>query len=70
MVVQRVVKAMPFRSCRRSAFRIRGRSIDWYPMGKRSMNPLSIAILHYAGPPTIGGVDATIAAHARVMPAV
>jgi mannosylglucosylglycerate synthase len=30
---------------------------------------LSIAILHYAGPPTIGGVEATIAAHARVMAA-
>lgn len=28
---------------------------------------LSIAILHYAGPPTVGGVEATIAAHARVM---
>ena len=29
----------------------------------------SIAILHYAGPPTIGGVEATIAAHARVFAA-
>jgi glycosyltransferase involved in cell wall biosynthesis len=27
----------------------------------------TIAMLHYAGPPTIGGVEATIAAHARVM---
>src|SRR5258706_14580970 len=26
----------------------------------------TVAILHYAGPPTIGGVEATIAAHARV----
>jgi glycosyltransferase involved in cell wall biosynthesis len=31
--------------------------------------PFSIAILHYAGPPTIGGVESTIAAHARVMAA-
>lgn len=30
---------------------------------------LSIAILHYAGPPTIGGVEITMAAHARVMAA-
>jgi glycosyltransferase involved in cell wall biosynthesis len=30
---------------------------------------LSIAILHYAGPPTVGGVETTIAAHARVMSA-
>jgi glycosyltransferase involved in cell wall biosynthesis len=29
----------------------------------------SIAILHYAGPPTVGGVEATMAAHARVMAA-
>ena len=28
---------------------------------------LTIAILHYAGPPTVGGVEATMAAHARVM---
>ncbi len=27
----------------------------------------TIAILHYAGPPTVGGVEATMAAHARVM---
>lgn len=26
-----------------------------------------VAILHYAGPPTVGGVEATIAAHARVL---
>jgi glycosyltransferase involved in cell wall biosynthesis len=33
-------------------------------------NPgLTIAILHYAGPPIVGGVEATIAAHARVMAA-
>jgi hypothetical protein len=30
---------------------------------------LTIAILHYAGPPGIGGVETTIAAHARVMAA-
>lgn len=30
---------------------------------------LAIAILHYAGPPTVGGVEITIAAHARVMAA-
>jgi mannosylglucosylglycerate synthase len=30
---------------------------------------LSIAILHYAAPPTVGGVETTIAAHARVMSA-
>jgi glycosyltransferase involved in cell wall biosynthesis len=30
---------------------------------------LTIAMLHYAGPPTIGGVEATIAAHARVFAA-
>jgi glycosyltransferase involved in cell wall biosynthesis len=29
----------------------------------------TIAILHYAGPPGIGGVEATIAAHARVLAA-
>jgi glycosyltransferase involved in cell wall biosynthesis len=28
---------------------------------------ITIAILHYAGPPTVGGVEATMAAHARVM---
>jgi glycosyltransferase involved in cell wall biosynthesis len=28
---------------------------------------LSVAILHYAAPPTVGGVETTIAAHARVM---
>ncbi len=30
---------------------------------------LSIAILHYAAPPTVGGVETTVAAHARVMSA-
>ncbi|MDZ4718864.1 MAG: glycosyltransferase [Roseiflexaceae bacterium] len=30
---------------------------------------LSIAMLHYAAPPTVGGVETTIAAHARVMSA-
>jgi mannosylglucosylglycerate synthase len=30
-------------------------------------NVLSIALLHYAGPPTVGGVEITIAAHARVL---
>jgi mannosylglucosylglycerate synthase len=30
---------------------------------------MHIAILHYAGPPTVGGVEATMAAHARVMAA-
>jgi len=30
---------------------------------------LTIAILHYAGPPGIGGVETTMAAHARVMAA-
>ncbi|HEU5088681.1 MAG TPA: hypothetical protein VFT99_14595, partial [Roseiflexaceae bacterium] len=29
----------------------------------------SIAILHYAAPPIVGGVETTIAAHARVMSA-
>ncbi len=27
----------------------------------------TVAILHYAGPPTVGGVEATMAAHARVL---
>ncbi len=31
--------------------------------------PRSIAILHYAGPPVVGGVEITMAAHARVMAA-
>lgn len=30
------------------------------------MNKPRIAILHYAAPPTIGGVESTIAAHARL----
>ena len=29
----------------------------------------SVAILHYAGPPLVGGVEVTIAAHARVLAA-
>ena len=29
----------------------------------------SVAILHYTGPPTVGGVEATIAAHARLLAA-
>ncbi|MCU0494265.1 MAG: glycosyltransferase [Chloroflexaceae bacterium] len=31
--------------------------------------PLSVAILHYAGPPYVGGVEITIAAHARILAA-
>lgn len=31
------------------------------------VNRKSVAILHYAGPPLIGGVEVTIAAHARVL---
>lgn len=30
-------------------------------------NPQTIAMLHYAGPPVVGGVEMTMAAHARVM---
>ncbi len=38
------------------------------PSGESKIqNITSVAMLHYAGPPTIGGVEATMAAHARVM---
>jgi glycosyltransferase involved in cell wall biosynthesis len=33
------------------------------------MQRLNIAILHYAGPPTVGGVEVTMAQHARVLAA-
>jgi mannosylglucosylglycerate synthase len=44
-----------------ASYRLRGE-------GEAILSPI-IAILHYAGPPYIGGVEMTIAAHARVMTA-
>jgi glycosyltransferase involved in cell wall biosynthesis len=36
---------------------------------ERSDQTRTVAILHYAGPPTVGGVETTMAAHARVLAA-